>query len=158
MSQSAQTPAEVGVTLVDLRNSGVNSQSPGYECHMAFHAILTSDRQAPRTARRAVCEFLSCHGLHRLTDDAALLTSELVTNAVQHAANPSGEIHLRGFIRGSVVRLEVVDADVQAAPAPRRADVRDENGRGMELISKLAADWGWARADQSKTVWLELAV
>ncbi|MGV1003519.1 MAG: ATP-binding protein [Candidatus Nanopelagicales bacterium] len=130
----------------------------GYDSNMAFHAILTSDRQAPRTARRAVCDFLTFHGLARLTDDAALLTSELVTNAVQHARSPRGEIHLRGFIREQVVRLEVVDDDSDAAPAPRKADVRDENGRGMELIAKLAVDWGWASQDHQKTVWLELAV
>lgn len=142
----------------DLREPGVESTPAGYDGDMAFDAIIPSDLLAPRIARKTVTEFLTRHGLARLCDDAALLTSELVTNAVSHARNPKGEIQVRGYISERVVRLEVVDDDVQSAPLPRQANAQDEHGRGMELVAKLADNWGWARTCNRKTVWLELAV
>lgn len=135
--------------------TGVISATAGYTACMALHATLECDRLAPRTARRVVCEFLSAHQLDALTDDAALLTSELVTNAVRHARGP---IHVDAYLRASRLRLEVADDTPNVGPAPRRADLHDESGRGMELIEKMALRWGWDTVGQRKVVWLELAI
>lgn len=142
----------------ELREPGVESTPVGYDGAMAFDAVIPSDVLAPRIARQTVSDFLNRHGLGRLCDDAALLTSELVTNAVSHARNPNGQIQVRGYIGERVVRLEVIDNDVQSAPLRRQADHSDEHGRGIELVTKLAEDWGCLLSGDRKIVWLELAV
>jgi pimeloyl-ACP methyl ester carboxylesterase/anti-sigma regulatory factor (Ser/Thr protein kinase) len=135
--------------------TGVTGMTPGYNPRMAFHATLACDRLAPRTARRAIADFLDANDLGQLSDDAALLTSELVTNAVRHAAGP---IQVDAYVQRSQFRLEVADEVPGSGPAPRRAHPNDENGRGMELIDKLAVKWGWHTAGHRKIVWLEMAL
>lgn len=121
---------------------------------MALHEIFPNDLLAPREARRAIARFLSKAKLSGLTDDAQLLASELVTNAVRHA---SGPIDVRAYVHDGFLRLEVGDSTVDCGPDPREASADDESGRGMELVDKLAARWGWRVCGPMKIVWLDLA-
>ena len=120
---------------------------------MALHEILTNSMTAPREARQAMARFLSKAKLSQLTDDAQLLASELVTNAVRHS---SGPIDVRAYVRDGFLRLEVGDSAVDRAPLPRTAVPDDEGGRGMELVEKLSARWGWRARGPVKVVWLDL--
>ncbi|HYN57241.1 MAG TPA: ATP-binding protein [Motilibacterales bacterium] len=122
---------------------------------MALHEILPNTLLAPREARIAIARFLSKAQLSQLTDDAQLLASELVTNAVKHA---SGPIDVRAYVRDGFLRLEVGDSSVDRCPEPRCASAEDEGGRGMELVDKLSARWGWRARGHVKVVWLDLAV
>lgn len=152
----AAGPSGPGCTgVVTSARTGVKVQVAGYVWDMALHTSFDSDRLAPRAARRAICDFLESNGMARLTDDAALLTSELVTNAVRYARGP---IQLHAYLRGGILRLEVADQAAERGPAPRRARTEDENGRGIELIAKLSRAWGWQAQGATKTVWLELAL
>ncbi|MFD8379349.1 ATP-binding protein [Streptomyces sp. NPDC059679] len=68
----------------------------------------------------------------------ALLLSELVTNAVQHARVPPGrEIEVRYELSSSRLRIEVADASDEQ-PQQRTADDNDERGRGLLLADALA--------------------
>jgi serine phosphatase RsbU (regulator of sigma subunit)/anti-sigma regulatory factor (Ser/Thr protein kinase) len=91
-------------------------------------------------------------------DTLVLLCSELVTNAVLHAAAPS-EVRLR--VREGRVRLEVHDPSPQV-PVARAPDLAATNGRGMMLVDALADAWGIdvgdGLPDEGKTVWVELAL
>ena len=91
-------------------------------------------------------------------DALVLLCSELVTNAVLHAAAPS-EVRLR--LRNGRVRLEVHDPSPQL-PAPRTQDTDATNGHGMVIVAALADAWGVERGDGlpdvGKTVWVELGL
>ena len=120
---------------------------------MALHEILPNTLMAPREARIAIARFLSKAQLSQLTDDAQLLASELVTNAVRHA---SGPIDVRAYVRDGFLRLEVGDSSVHCTPELRQADADDESGRGMELVDKLSARWGWRARGHIKVVWLDL--
>ena len=120
---------------------------------MALHEILPNTLMAPREARIAIARFLSKAQLSQLTDDAQLLASELVTNAVRHA---SGPIDVRAYVRDGFLRLEVGDSCADCGPQPRQATAEDESGRGMELVDKLSARWGWRARGQVKVVWLDL--
>jgi anti-sigma regulatory factor (Ser/Thr protein kinase) len=120
---------------------------------MALHEILPNTLMAPREARIAIARFLSKAQLSQLTDDAQLLASELVTNAVRHA---SGPIDVRAYVRDGFLRLEVGDSCADCGPQPRQATADDEGGRGMELVDKLSARWGWRARGQVKVVWLDL--
>lgn len=135
--------------------AGVEGASDGYLSDMALHEILPSDARAPREARHAVARFLTSAHLPQLTDDAELLASELVTNAVRHA---SGPIDVRAYLRDGYLRLEVADSAVDRQVVPRTAHADDEGGRGMELVDKLSARWGWRSTGHSKVVWLDLPV
>jgi two-component sensor histidine kinase len=87
-------------------------------------------------------------------DDALLLTSELVTNAVRHGA---GEITCRLWPGPDVLRLEVSDA---SATIPREVDrgLRADSGRGLQIVATVASRWGAVPApgEGGKTVWFEI--
>jgi len=106
-------------------------------------------------ARRFVADVLGRVGAgKRLSDEAVLLTSEVVTNALVHAG---GGCTLTVAVDTGVVRVEVHDED-STAPAARQAGAHDEGGRGLHLLDSLAWRWGSAPvAGAGKSVWFELA-
>lgn len=87
-----------------------------------------------------------------LADDAELVVTELVTNAVLHGASP---IHLRVRGRRHRVRIEVSDSGQSLPLRPhRRSD--GMTGRGLEVIESLATSWGMEPTAEGKLVWAEL--
>jgi anti-sigma regulatory factor (Ser/Thr protein kinase) len=85
---------------------------------------------------------------------AILLTSELVTNAIVHAGS-SIELVVRAH--AAVVRVEVIDGDPR--PPLRRVLEGDTNsGRGLNLVEALATVWGVDHVPgDGKRVWFEVA-
>ena len=78
-----------------------------------------------------------------------LVTHELVTNAVLHART---DFDLRLAVDGDTVHVEVRDDNPRRpllTPPPRYAT----SGRGLELVSSLADEWGVVADDASKVVW-----
>jgi anti-sigma regulatory factor (Ser/Thr protein kinase) len=96
---------------------------------------------------------------HGLVDDAVLLTSELVTNAVVHAGT-----QVRVTCRLADGAVEVVVSDGHPGrlvpEAPEREAVPSERtgGRGLLLPAALASAWGVAYGRASKAVWFRLAL
>ena len=105
---------------------------------MALHEILPNTLMAPREARIAIERFLSKAQLSQLTEDAQLLASELVTNAVRHA---SGPIDVRAYVRDGFLRLEVGDSSVDrgpgATPGGRRGRGRPRHGDRRQAVGAL---------------------
>ena len=93
----------------------------------------------------------------RLVDDAVLLTSELVTNAVVHAGTP-----LDVTCRLTSGELEVAVRDRHPARTlpdiPRTARTSAERGRGLLLPSALASSWGVTYARIAKAVWFRMSL
>ncbi|GAA2228609.1 hypothetical protein GCM10010232_13330 [Streptomyces amakusaensis] len=117
---------------------------------------------SPRSAGRAralLRERLADWGIAGETaDDASLLLSELVANAVRHTPAPDGRgIGVRITLGDGTLRLEVADADGRR-PEPREAAAEEEDGRGLALVRALAERWGCGERAQGagKTVWAEL--
>lgn len=87
-----------------------------------------------------------------LADDARLLVSEVLTNALQHAQGPLG-LHLRRTTAD--VTIEISDHSPHL-PQPRLAAPDDESGRGLLLVDTLADSWGVRPTDDGKTTWFTL--
>jgi anti-sigma regulatory factor (Ser/Thr protein kinase) len=88
------------------------------------------------TARRLVNEHTSTFGSEQQRD-AALMVSELVTNALVHGI---GTISLRIDVDANAVRIEVSDqGEVALAPSPTPGA---HGGWGLRIVDQLADDWG----------------
>lgn len=86
-------------------------------------------------------------------DDALLLVTELVANAVRHGEGPVTLTLVRDQGR---LRVEVTDAS-RRPPRPRDKGVEAESGRGLQIVDVLATRWGTTPAGSAgKTVWFEL--
>ena len=109
---------------------------------------LPRDRTAPRRARDLIHEHAAALGGERL-DAAALLISELVTNAVLHGEGPIG---LTIDVDGRGARFTVSD-DGGGTPTVRD-DPGPDGGWGLRLVSQIARRWG---VEPGRTrVWFEL--
>ena len=85
---------------------------------------------------------------------AALLTSELVTNAVLHQADPTVTLAIKCF--SGQLRVDVSD-NSRAMPAPADVSADAESGRGLILVAALATEWGFYPTPGGKTVYFTLA-
>ncbi|MBV7694157.1 SpoIIE family protein phosphatase [Streptomyces sp. TRM70350] len=115
---------------------------------------FTLDAAEVGRARAVVREQLHEWGLAKLADNAELMVSELVTNAVRHSHR--GPVELR-LVRGDTLLCEVDDDD-HDLPTLRSAGPGDETGRGLRVVSTLAREWGASRTGAGKTVWFELTL
>jgi anti-sigma regulatory factor (Ser/Thr protein kinase) len=87
-----------------------------------------------------------------IIDTAALLVSELATNAVVHAGST---IRLRIGV-GDDIRVEVRDGS-DDAPVIGDAGPDRESGRGLAIVTTLADRWDWTPLASGKVVWFALA-
>ncbi|MFF5157701.1 ATP-binding protein [Streptomyces sp. NPDC000348] len=90
-------------------------------------------------------------------DNAVLVASELLTNALTHAAGERIVCRLR--VRADRIRIEVEDqARGLELPVLRRPGPDDQNGRGLLLVDALSCDWAVTRTPgrDGRVVWAEL--
>jgi anti-sigma regulatory factor (Ser/Thr protein kinase) len=116
---------------------------------------LADGLQAPAHARAWTSERLPPLPGH-ITEDALLLVSELVTNAVRHG-RPDIEISL--VIAADRVRIEVRDGGDALPILPSgQPSIDRPTGRGLLIVAATASDWGIERTPGTagKTVWAEL--
>jgi anti-sigma regulatory factor (Ser/Thr protein kinase) len=108
-------------------------------------------RSAP-LARRFVTEVI---GQHPAADDAVLLTSELVTNALVHARDAT-TVTVRVTLTTAFIRVDVSDDGRTGIPHWRDADSRAEDGRGFQIVNALAERWGFTREQDRTCCWFEV--
>ncbi|WP_078489448.1 ATP-binding protein [Streptomyces bikiniensis] len=97
-----------------------------------------------------------------VVDDAVLILSELLSNACRYARPlgraERGEGDVRAAWRvdpGGGLRVEVTDGGGPTRPAPSTPSVTARGGRGLNIISALAQDWGVRdSATGEVTVWV----
>jgi PAS domain S-box-containing protein len=104
-------------------------------------------------ARRMIRECLREAGREDLVETAALLVSEIVTNALVHAGTPIDVAF--SFLDGGL-RVEVSDGSPHA-PTRRGYGPNAGTGRGLMLLEEMVDEWGVVAEDPGKTVWFQLA-
>ncbi|WP_329191282.1 ATP-binding protein [Actinacidiphila glaucinigra] len=114
--------------------------------------IQPHDLAALWAARRAVAQHASHCGLAPISGDAALLATELITNALQHSRGPA---FLAVIPLKCGVRVEVHDA-LPSMPACQNKDADATSGRGLILVDALAQSWGIEKNRTGKRVWCEI--
>ena len=115
---------------------------------------LRSTTDAPAAARQFLRDTLETSALNGAGEVVALLASEVVTNAVQHAGS---SMQLRVIRGSSSIRVEV-DDESEKLPERQNPDLAAERGRGILLVDSLATAWGVDYRDVGKTVWFEVDI
>jgi anti-sigma regulatory factor (Ser/Thr protein kinase) len=114
---------------------------------------LAAEPRSAWLARGFVTSTLTEWGVTGVLEPAALLTSELVTNAVVHARS---DIELVMRCEDGRVRIEVVDR-CEDPPVRRSATPEQTSGRGLALVDALALSWGVNPLPEAgKSIWFEV--
>lgn len=118
---------------------------------------LPSRPESAATARRlAQVVVLRQWGLTpKMTEDAVLLVSELVGNAVRHTGARVFGLRMRR--RRGWIRIEVRDPS-RGLPCLMPVQETDISGRGLFLVDKLSDRWGVDLLPRGKTTWFEMRV
>lgn len=115
-----------------------------------YRKRMASSLHAPALARTALVA--TAIGIPREDlDNALLLASELVTNAVRHSGSEWIDIAIS--LSANALRIEVADESNQSI-RPRTPDA--DGGWGLALVGMLATRWGVERRSGGKLIWIEL--
>ena len=119
-------------------------------------AILGTLPIAVPTARVFVSQELALWGMDSLIDEAWLVVSELVTNAVKASwpFNAREPVKLWLMADGKNLVIEVWDASPEMPQEPLAGD--GEGGRGLTIVGALSESWGVYAGTFGKTVWAHL--
>jgi sigma-B regulation protein RsbU (phosphoserine phosphatase) len=119
--------------------------------------MLAPTVESPALARAYCDGVLESYGQDDHSVDARLVVSELVTNAVLHAAT---EIELNVVVRIDAIRIEVTDLGIDLPHLWAGDDTSGHatRGRGLPIVEALSYAWGVVELGAGKTVWCELAL
>lgn len=115
---------------------------------------LPPEARSVPSARAHLTRVLHDWGLDPLADDAALVVSELVTNAVEASARP---LHVCLSAGPGWLVVAVAD-DGRCYPVRACPDGDAAGGRGLLVVEALSARWGWhpvVLPGLAKVVWAE---
>ena len=92
-----------------------------------------------------------------VADDAVLLTSELVTNAIAHTASgKGGKVIVTVYRADTRVRIDVKDDGSEHAPVVHPVGEARESGFGLGLGDRMAYRWGHCGGRRGRVVWFML--
>jgi anti-sigma regulatory factor (Ser/Thr protein kinase) len=112
---------------------------------------LPIDERSVATARRLLLAALD-EREDPAVDDAVLVISELVTNAVRHTRTV---LFVLVTIENHTLHVDVTDDD-PTLPVPPDPEHDATNGRGLRIVDALATRWGVTPTTEGKAVWFEM--
>ena len=152
--------AQMAGLACDCWRSSPDPARTGWGCVPTIAArALRADAGSVRTARDFTLATLRRQGTAHSNQDVAVVVSELVTNALQHALPGPGDPGPRGPIRLGLLQhgrwlLCAVADPGKAAPVSRTPDALAEAGRGLQMVCALSDRWGYTTpSDAGKVVW-----
>lgn len=150
--------AERGITfavgsMTSRESAAFSSSSEDQAGECSFKVDFHPAEIRATQMRQITRDQLSQWDLTTLIDDATLVVSELVTNAVKHGKGRPVRLRVRRF--ADELRIEVTDGTSTPARL-RSAGLADENGRGLLLVAGVAKEWGVSR-DGTMT-WCSLTI
>jgi anti-sigma regulatory factor (Ser/Thr protein kinase) len=115
-------------------------------------------RSSVSAARHALADELDAEGVGTpMRDDAVLVLSELISNAIKHAAPlPDGEISVRWALQQDRLHLEITDGGALTRPQAAVAAVSAMGGRGLDIVRTICSEWGVTEDGNAVTVWADL--
>lgn len=121
---------------------------------MAGALLVRHEPASAAFVRRQLASDLARHNFSpEAIDDAVLVASELVGNAVRHTrASASSTLDVSWDVDDSGVRVCVGDLSDQP-PQARIARDKDTTGRGLMIVAAMSDDWGVERGVHGKRVW-----
>lgn len=143
MTTTLQAPA-LGKGLVELRQRGD-----------ARALALPHKAQSVGIVRRLILADLAPQLEPTLVDEAAVIASELLTNAIRHARPMEDRrVLIRWQVRGGVLDIEVTDGGSPYPVRPLRPGLLASHGRGLRIVRAMAHEWGvFEDSDGRRTVW-----
>jgi anti-sigma regulatory factor (Ser/Thr protein kinase) len=127
-------------------HTGTGAGDSAGEWRLAGRMLVPCDARAVSQARDHVARLVAAAGLAALLDEASMVASEIVTNAILHGS-PAGlavllEVEVAAPEGPGAVRVAALDHSDQV-PVLRELPPGDaESGRGLHLIDSLAKSWG----------------
>ncbi|GGX37613.1 ATP-binding protein [Streptomyces noursei] len=149
----AQAPRGIPLDAHAVRPSGLVARA------------LTADGRAAAEARRFTGATLSGWNLKPLVDNAVLVVTELLSNALRHGLaqsprQPRGAAPRplwMGLLRCRDLVLCTVCDHSTDVPVLRESDHLAQSGRGLHIIDCLSSSWGWTTPTAAgKAVWAAL--
>jgi anti-sigma regulatory factor (Ser/Thr protein kinase) len=123
-------------------------------------ALLPHEATTVSVSRRSLARELRDCGVDRLAlDDALIVLSELVSNAVRHA-DPlgAGQIQVGWEMGAETLEIAVTDGGSASDPVADTAAMTAVGGRGLDIVRRLSVDWGVRAEDGQVTVWAAVPV
>ena len=107
--------------------------------------------------RRLVADLVSAGIYESVVGDAALVVSELLSNAIRHAAPlPGSKVRVAWTLNDDALRVAVSDAGAGPLPRVTQASPAAPGGRGLGIVETLSDRWGVLRDEDETTVWAVL--
>ncbi len=136
---------DVAILAATLRRA-----DPGKDVVLPVPPVEASVASARETAGAALSEWAVDD---ETEDDALLIVSELLTNAIRHGAAP---IELRVRLADEDLVINVSDCGTKR-PVLREIEPTAPSGRGLHLVDALASRWGTRPTGSGKSVWCTLS-
>jgi anti-sigma regulatory factor (Ser/Thr protein kinase) len=132
----------------------MNARSADPKCRTRA-VTLAPVPEAVAAGRQWSRETMTDWKLDDVSDIAAQIVSELVTNSIEHARTACVRLvmtHATGTLW-----IDVGDDDADSLPARRQAGPDDVCGRGLTIIEAMSDRWGISITGYGKSVWCALA-
>ncbi|MFD6549681.1 ATP-binding protein [Streptomyces sp. NPDC058398] len=120
--------------------------------------VCEHDAQRVRAVRRLTTAHLKYQALEELVDDAIVVVSELVTNAIKHSGGT--QVTVTMVIGDQQLQLFVHAAVQDGGPQLRSASEDSESGRGLFLVDRIARTRSgrWGIGDAGATTWCSFSL
>jgi two-component sensor histidine kinase len=116
--------------------------------------IVRCDSYAPKIVREALEALPEAQ---RAKDEALLVASELVTNAIRHSeCSHEDQLMVGACCAEDRLRISVIDPDTSGRPAQVVQRPRPSGGWGLRVVENLCERWGAERHPAGYEVWAEV--